>query len=520
VLNAIPALRVGKRLGIPVVYEVRAFWEDAAVDHGTAAEGSLRYRLTRRLETHALRRASHVFTICEGLRCDIVGRGIAPEKITVIPNAVDIDSFEPGGAADHALMADLGLVGCTVLGYVGSFYAYEGLDLLLAALPGILRSRPDVRVLLVGGGPQDEALRAQARQLDVADKVVFTGRVPHAEVRRYYDLIDLLVYPRHSMRLTELVTPLKPLEAMAQGRLLIASDVGGHKELIRHGETGWLFKAGCDDALAQAAIACSTCASAGRPARAGREFVGMSATGRHRGAVSAVYGSGDPPRHERVRGSACRVDRPPATGRWHGHADSALVELLEAAQASVTLIPTNAPYRPAFIGRWPGVRAAFRLVPYLTPWGAAGRCELVHVMANSGWSWHLFAGPAIWVARLRGVPVVVNYRGGEAATFLQSGARWVRASMHQATRLVVPSAFLQQVFARHGMTAQIVRTSWTRSASIRAAHPAAGGLPALAGRAEPGADLRQCHRTACIFRCAASLSECEPDRGRHRSARS
>ena len=104
----------------------------------------------------------------------------------------------------------------------------------------------------VGGGPQDAALKAQAQALGVADKVVFTGRVPHAEVQRYYDLIDVLTYPRHSMRLTELVTPLKPLEAMAQGRLLVASDVGGHRELIRDGETGVLFKAGHAAALADA----------------------------------------------------------------------------------------------------------------------------------------------------------------------------------------------------------------------------------------------------------------------------
>jgi PEP-CTERM/exosortase A-associated glycosyltransferase len=252
VLNAMPALHVGKQLGIPVVYEVRAFWEDAAVDHGTTQEGSLRYRLTRRLETHALRQAGHVFTICEGLRADIVARGIPAAKVTVIPNAVDIDAFDPGGTPDAGLKAQLGLADATVVGFIGSFYAYEGLDLLLAALPGLLQRRPDVRVLLVGGGPQDAALKAQAVSLGVADKVVFTGRVPHAEVQRYYDLVDVLAYPRHSMRLTELVTPLKPLEAMAQGRVLVASDVGGHKELIRHGETGWLFKAGDASALAQA----------------------------------------------------------------------------------------------------------------------------------------------------------------------------------------------------------------------------------------------------------------------------
>jgi PEP-CTERM/exosortase A-associated glycosyltransferase len=251
VLNAIPALCAGRRLGLPVVYEIRAFWEDAAVDHGTTSEGSLRYRMTRGLETWALRRVDRITTICEGLRADIVARGIAPGKVTVIPNAVDIESFDLGGKPDEALKTRLGLSSCTLIGFIGSFYAYEGLDLLLDALPRILARLPDVRLLLVGGGPQDAALKEQARRLGISDKVVFTGRVPHQEVQRYYDLIDVLAYPRHSMRLTELVTPLKPLEAMAQGRVFVASDVGGHKELIRDGETGVLFRAGDVESLAE-----------------------------------------------------------------------------------------------------------------------------------------------------------------------------------------------------------------------------------------------------------------------------
>ena len=251
VLNAIPALRVGRRLGLPVVYEIRAFWEDAAVDHGTTREGSLRYRMTRNMETWILRRVDHATTICEGLRADIVARGIPAEKVTVIPNAVDIESFDPGGQQDESLKEKLGLSSCTLIGFIGSFYAYEGLDLLLDAFPKILAQLPDVRLLLVGGGPQDAALKEQAKRLGIADKVVFTGRVPHQDVQRYYDLIDVLAYPRHSMRLTDLVTPLKPLEAMAQGRLLVASDVGGHRELIRDGETGMLFQAGNADSLAE-----------------------------------------------------------------------------------------------------------------------------------------------------------------------------------------------------------------------------------------------------------------------------
>lgn len=250
VLNALPALWVGRKHGLPVVYEMRASWEDAAVDHGSTRTGSLRYRLSRVLETFALKRADAITTICEGLRADIAARGIDAGAVTVIPNAVDVKSFEFDAPADPDLRRRLGLAGATVVGFAGSFYGYEGLDLLLEAAALLSAQRPDLRVLLVGGGPQEENLKSQAQRLGIAERVIFTGRVPHADVQRYYNLIDVLAYPRHSIRLTEVVTPLKPLEAMAQGRVLVASDVGGHRELIRDGETGFLFRAGDASALA------------------------------------------------------------------------------------------------------------------------------------------------------------------------------------------------------------------------------------------------------------------------------
>jgi len=254
VLNAMPALSVGRALGIPVVYEIRAFWEDAAVDHGTTREGSLRYRATRALETRAIRQAAHVFTICEGLRADIAARNVPSNKVTVIPNAVDVDAFALAQPPEPALQARWGLTGRTVIGFIGSFYAYEGLDLLVQAMPALLQAQPDACLLLVGGGPQESALKAQVKALGLEHAVVFTGRVPHQEVARYYDLVDVLAYPRHSMRLTELVTPLKPLEAMAQGKLFVASDVGGHRELVEHGKTGVLFPADDASALASALL--------------------------------------------------------------------------------------------------------------------------------------------------------------------------------------------------------------------------------------------------------------------------
>ena len=253
-LNGLAALRVARRHGLPLVYECRAFWEDAAVDHGTTVEGGPRYRLTRALETYVFRHADAVTTICEGLKSDIVARGISEAKVTVIPNAVDVDQFEYGALPNPELKRRLNLNGRTVLGFIGSFYAYEGLALLLEAMPRIVEKHQNLRLLLVGGGPQEPALKALHRRLSLEDRVIFAGRVPHDRVQEYYDLVDVFVYPRLPMRLTELVTPLKPLEAMARGRLVIASDVGGHRELIRDRETGLLFQAGSAKALADKVI--------------------------------------------------------------------------------------------------------------------------------------------------------------------------------------------------------------------------------------------------------------------------
>lgn len=254
VLNALPAISVGRELGIHVVYEVRAFWEDAAADHGTAREWGARYRLTRALETRALRQVDAVTTICEGLRDDILKRGIPANKVTVIPNAVDLAEFRLAGGPDSDVVERFGLIQGKTLGFAGSFYAYEGLDVLLRAMPHVLRIFPQARVLLLGGGPQDANLKTLAARLGLEDNVHFVGRVPHDEIGRYYSAMDVMVYPRISRRLTELVTPLKPLEAMAMGKLVAASDVGGHRELIRDGHNGHLFAAGSPEALARCLI--------------------------------------------------------------------------------------------------------------------------------------------------------------------------------------------------------------------------------------------------------------------------
>lgn len=254
VLTALAASGVARRHRLPLLYEIRAFWEDAAVGNGTGVEGSVKYRVTRTLETWAVRRADAVAVICEGLRTDLVARGIDPGKIMVSPNGVDLDLFGTAPPRDAALADDLALGDGPVLGFIGSFYDYEGLDILIDAMPQMVESQPDLRLVLVGGGPMEAALAAQvaAAPAAVRGAIRFVGRVPHERVEAYYSLIDILVYPRKAMRLTELVTPLKPLEAMAQARLVAASDIGGHRELISDGVTGTLFAPDNPAALARA----------------------------------------------------------------------------------------------------------------------------------------------------------------------------------------------------------------------------------------------------------------------------
>jgi PEP-CTERM/exosortase A-associated glycosyltransferase len=255
VLDAIAGQRVARRLKLPFVYEIRAFWEDAAVGNCQGREGSWKYNATRSLETRAAKQADAVAVICEGLRCDLVRRGIDPAKIFVSPNGVDLTMFGEPLPHDAALARELGVEGAEVAGFIGSFYDYEGLDDLITAMPRLVALRPDLHLILVGGGPTEAALKAQAEASEASDRIHFIGRVPHDEVERYYSLIDVLVYPRKRMRLTELVTPLKPLEAMAQRRLVAASDVGGHRELIRDGDTGTLFRPDDPRALANAVAA-------------------------------------------------------------------------------------------------------------------------------------------------------------------------------------------------------------------------------------------------------------------------
>jgi PEP-CTERM/exosortase A-associated glycosyltransferase len=249
-LNGLPALWAGRRLGLPVIYEVRTLWEDAAVNNGTFTEGSLRYRVSRALETIVLRRAHRVVAICEGIRSEVVSRGIPSGRVAVVPNGVEAEWLEPRARATD-LAARLRLGDGPVFGYIGSFSRYEGLPFLIGAFPEILGRFPGARLLLVGGGRDEQAVRAAARRAGAA--VLMPGRVSQERVRDFYTLVDVFVLPRRRIRLTELVTPLKPLEAMAMSIPVLASDIGGHAELVSDGETGLLFKAESPESLVEQA---------------------------------------------------------------------------------------------------------------------------------------------------------------------------------------------------------------------------------------------------------------------------
>lgn len=251
VFNALAALWSKRKCRLPLVYEIRAFWEDASVDHGLYNDGSWQYRLTHRLEMQVCRRANEVAAICAGISERLTAEGIDAGKITIIPNGVDLDRFQPQ-PADDGEIDRWQLRGKRVVGFIGSFFRYEGLTLLVEAIAQLRAQRDDLVLLLVGDGRMNARLVEQIANLGLQRTVFLTGRVPQERIPAMYALMDVLVYPRYSVPLTERVTPLKPLEAMAMGKALIASDIGGHRELIRDRDTGVLFRAGDRSALCAA----------------------------------------------------------------------------------------------------------------------------------------------------------------------------------------------------------------------------------------------------------------------------
>jgi PEP-CTERM/exosortase A-associated glycosyltransferase len=236
--------------GIPVIYEMRGIWEDQHTSRYGMATTSLRYRGVRALETLALKKADVCFPLSEALKDEIISRGIKADKIVVVPNGVDTNKFTPG-APSRELVNSYDLEGKLVIGYIGTFFNYEGLDLLAQAFETLALKFPTLTLLLVGDGELMPKLKDFAAKSACSDRIIFTGRIKNDLISDYYKLFDLLVLPRRDAREANLVTPLKPLEIMSMAKPLVASDVGGHKEIVTDGINGVLFHSGQVEDLVQ-----------------------------------------------------------------------------------------------------------------------------------------------------------------------------------------------------------------------------------------------------------------------------
>jgi glycosyltransferase involved in cell wall biosynthesis len=242
------ALALGKPAGIPVVYEVRGFLEEtwASVPDQEESQALLsdRYVLNRAAETRAMVAADAVVTLSQTMRDAIVERGIPSEKVVIVPNAVDVDRFKPE-PRDDALAAAVGIEpGDGVVGYISSLTPYEGIEYLVEAVANLRGTGRKIKLVLVGEGRESDAIRDRAKRLGLIDgTLIMPGKVPHAEVRRWYSLLDVFVVPRKGNRVARLVTPLKPYEAMALERAVVVSDLPALREMVIPGETGMAFRA-------------------------------------------------------------------------------------------------------------------------------------------------------------------------------------------------------------------------------------------------------------------------------------
>ncbi len=241
--NGLAVVEAARALGIPSVYEVRGLWEVTRASRNPELLDSDMFRFMSRMETDAAQQATRVLAITGALRDELVRRGVEKDKIVLVPNGVDTTRFVPR-TRNEELAAELGLAGRTVIGYVGSILNYEGIDLLLDAAAQLRSEGRDVGFLFVGDGAELLEYQERVEREGLADTVVFTGRVPHEEVEDYYSVVDIAPFPRMPLPVCEMVSPLKPFEAMAMGKAIVVSDVAALTEIVEDGRTGLIHRKG------------------------------------------------------------------------------------------------------------------------------------------------------------------------------------------------------------------------------------------------------------------------------------
>ncbi len=304
-LNALPALMAARKLGAPFVYEVRGPWESGEVPKSPTPPASDRFNLVRDLEIRVAREADVVLVLTEGLRSELAKRGVAPEAISLVPDCVDAQKFS-GLERDRKLEEALGLRGCCVIGFIGSMVGYEGLDDLVGATAALAAEGRSLALLAVGEDCMAQVREAASRFPDL--RFVAPGRMPPDDVRSYYSLVDIAAFPHRSAPATEIVAPLKPLEAMAMSKAVVASNVAAIAETVRHEETGLLFQKGDATALRSAlARAVDDPELRQRLGRAGRSFVererSWTVAGRLIGGIYDRLTSSQPPAHAPAPGA-------------------------------------------------------------------------------------------------------------------------------------------------------------------------------------------------------------------------
>ncbi len=250
--TALPALIAARRLGIPFIYEVRGFWEVTRISREPEYQNTPAYEAQVQLEARVAQLADHVFTLTGPMAEELVARGVPAHKIELLPNSCDPQRFVPR-ARDEALAARLGIpAGTPIIGYIGTFVDYEGLEDLAVACAILKERGQQFRLMLVGNenasgsdrGPITEQILATANRQGLSDWLIMPGRVPHEEVENYYSLIDIAPFPRKPWPVCEMVSPLKPLEALSMEKAVLVSDVRALAELVRAGETGMHFRKG------------------------------------------------------------------------------------------------------------------------------------------------------------------------------------------------------------------------------------------------------------------------------------
>jgi len=249
----LPALKAARKLNLKFVYEMRGLWEDTAVASGRWKSWGLSYRRFRRMETKILKQSDKIICISETLRKEVISRGIASEKISVVSNGVESTISDRPQVELPNLFTDLKekLDSNIVVGYIGSLRKLEGVNLTAEAVSILKRNGINVKFLILSTNSGQDELRTYCDNLGISENTIIEGPVPHESISPFFNLIDVFVVSRPDSRVTRLVTPLKPFEAMSNRCATIVSNLPALEEIVKHEETGLVYKADNANSLAE-----------------------------------------------------------------------------------------------------------------------------------------------------------------------------------------------------------------------------------------------------------------------------